>query len=90
MYATLVRTRHPGGVTDADVRVLREQAVPLLRAQPGFVAGYWTDTRGNESLAFFVFEDQSAASAAAPAPGTDAGDGVTIEHVEVREILASA
>jgi hypothetical protein len=54
------------------------------------VAGYWTETRGNESLAFFVFEDQSSAKAAAPAPGTDAGEGVTIEHVEVRRILVSA
>ena len=90
MYATLVRAKHSNGMTDADVRILREQAAPLLRAQPGFVAGYWTETLENESLAFFVFEDQSAAEAAAPAPGTDAGEGVTISHVEVREILASA
>ena len=56
-------------MTDADVRVLREQAVPLLRELPGFVAGYWTETRENESLALLSFKDQSVAEAAAPLQG---------------------
>jgi len=61
----------------------------MLRATPGFVAGYWTEPRDDKSFAFLVFEDEAAARAAAPAPGAAAGDRVTIEDVDFREIQAN-
>jgi hypothetical protein len=63
--------------------------VPTLRARPGFVAGYWTEPRNDQSFAFLVFDDEAAARAAAPAPGAAAGDRVTIEGVDFREIQAT-
>ena len=81
---------HAGDEADARARNLRERAVPTLRARPGFVAGYWTEPRDDKSFAFLVFEDEAAARAAAPAPGAAAGDHVTIEGVDFREIQANA
>jgi hypothetical protein len=36
-----------------------------------------------------VFEDEAAAKASAPPAGSDMGNGVTIESVEFRAVLAN-
>ena len=90
MHAALVRANVPGGVTDARLKQLREQVIPTVSSAPGFVAGYWTEVVDDKGFAFVVFEDEASARAAAPPPGTDMGEGVTIEYVEFREIRGNA
>jgi hypothetical protein len=90
MYAALVRANIQGGVTDAQLKNLREQVIPTVSSAPGFVAGYWTEVVDDKGFAFVVFNDEPSAKAAAPLSGADIGEGVTIEYVEFREILGNA
>ena len=72
---------------------LLEQVVPAVSQAPGFVAGYWTRSEDNKGLGMVVFESEEAARAAAEriqSEGSPDPDAVTIESVEVREVVASA
>jgi hypothetical protein len=87
MHAVVVR------VTINDVesaeKVLREQTVPGVSQVPGFVAGYWTRS-GNGGLSMVVFDSEEAATAASERVPSFIPDAVTLEDVEVREVVAHA
>jgi len=72
-------------------QMLEEEVVPRVKQAPGFVTGYWTRSEGNHGLSMMVFESEDAANGAAQfiqsQPGSDA---VTIDNVEVREVVAHA
>ena len=85
-------------IHDADRtrEVLNSQVVPQISGAPGFKTGYWTwATTGGQlnGLSMIVFESEENARAAgdrvsaiaAAAPGD-----VTLDGVEVREVVASA
>jgi hypothetical protein len=78
---------------DRGHRYLTEQVVPRVSQAPGFVAGYWTRSAdGNSGLAMMVFESEDAARAVMQMMESQApqDDGVTIEGIEVREVVANA
>lgn len=90
MHAIVVSVSVSG---DADpqetVTHLREKVVPAVSQAPGFVAGYWVRLEGgDQGRATIVFDSEDAARSARdliqPAPG------VTIESVDVGEVLANA
>ncbi len=87
MHAVVVR------VTVSDVEkaqeALRSEVVPRVSQSPGFVAGYWTRS-GNGGLSMIVFESEDAARQAADRVREVAPAFVTVEDVEVREVVASA
>ncbi len=89
MHAVVVR------VTVRDVETaqtgLQEQVVPRVRQSPGFVAGYWTRSDG-QGLSMVVFESEEDARQAADQVKANMppGDAVTLDDVEVREVVASA
>ena len=72
-------------------KMLEEEVVPRVKQAPGFVAGYWTRSGDNAGMSMLVFESEDAANGAAEfiqsQPGSDA---VTLDKVEVREVVASA
>ena len=74
---------------DASLEELRNRVVPRVAEMPGFVAGYWT-RKGNSGLSIGVWESEDAASAAAEMVRSVAPLGVTVDSVEVREVVASA
>ena len=87
MYAVVVRVRI--SEEEAALAALRDQVVPQVSQAPGFVAGYWT-RKENTGLSMIVFESEDAAQAASERiPGT-VPEGVTLEDVEVREVVAHA
>jgi hypothetical protein len=90
MYAGVVRANVPGGVTDERLEDLKAKIAPMVSSAPGFVAGYWLDVVDDKGLAIVVFEDEASAKAAAPPAGSDMGNGVTIESVEFRAVIANA
>jgi hypothetical protein len=76
---------------DRDDQLLEEQVVPRASGAPGFVAGYWTRS-GDSGLSMVVYESEEAARAVAEQIQSMGlpDDAVTVEGVEVREVVASA
>jgi hypothetical protein len=72
--------------------VLREQLVPRVKQAPGLVNAYWLRSRDNGGMSVIVFQTEGAAQALArrieaEGPPTDA---VTLDSVEVLEVVAQA
>jgi len=94
MYALVVRvTIHSA---DRVQGTLKSQVVPQVSSAPGFKTGYWTwSTGGGElnGLSMIVFDSEENARAAGDrirAIADSAPDDVTLDGVEVREVVASA
>jgi hypothetical protein len=68
---------------------LREQVVPGVSQSPGFVAGYWT-RKDDSGLGMVIFESEDAAEAMRDRVPSMVPDVVTLENVEVREVVANA
>ena len=87
MHAVVVRVT----INDADAATsaLREQVVPEVSQAPGFVTGHWT-RKDNTGLSMVVFESEEAANAASERIQSSVPEPVTLEGVEVREVVAHA
>ena len=87
MHAVVVKVT----INDAETAetVLREQTVPGVSQAPGFVAGHWT-RKGDPGLSMVVFESEEAANSASERIRANTPDGVTVDDVEVREVVAHA
>ena len=53
------------------------------------MAGYWTRSDGADGLSMVVFESEDAARAAAELVPQMVSESVTLENVEVREVVAN-
>jgi heme-degrading monooxygenase HmoA len=72
---------------------LQEQVVPRASGAPGFVAGYWTRSAdGSDGLSMVVFDSEDSANAATEMirAGAAQNEGVELQDVEVREVVANA
>ncbi|MFL5959764.1 MAG: hypothetical protein ACJ75G_05805 [Gaiellaceae bacterium] len=87
MHAVVVRVTIDD--PEGSETMLREQVVPRVSQAPGFVAGYWT-RKDNGGLSMSVWESEEAANTASETVRSMAPEGVTIDSVEVREVVASA
>jgi heme-degrading monooxygenase HmoA len=92
MHAVVVKVNI--GDPETAEQGLRDQVVPRASNAPGFVSGYWTRSDdGHNGLSMVVFEsEESARSAAEMIQGPQAmrPATVTLESVEVREVVANA
>ena len=92
MHAVVVRVNI--GDPETAESGLSERVVPRVSQAPGFVAGYWTRSDdGSNGLSMLVFDsEESARRAAEMIQGPEAmrPETVTLENVEVREVLANA
>ena len=91
MHAIVVRVT----VNDEEAgrRMLVEEVVPRASGAPGFVAGYWTrSSSDSKGLSMIVFETEDQANMAKQMieQGPPDPDAVTLEGVEVREVIESA
>jgi hypothetical protein len=68
---------------------LRDQIVPRVSQAPGFVHGYWT-WKDNTGLAMVVFESEADATPMSQQVPNMITPDVTLESVEVREVVAHA
>jgi heme-degrading monooxygenase HmoA len=72
---------------------LTEQVVPRVKQAPGFVAGYWTRSEdGDGGLSMMVFESEDAARGVLQMMESQApqDEGVKVEGIELREVVANA
>jgi hypothetical protein len=94
MHALVVRVKIHNA--DRTREVLNNQVVPQVSGAPGFKTGYWTWSSGGgelNGLSMIIFdseEDARAAGDRVSAIAADARDDVTLDGVEVREVVASA
>jgi hypothetical protein len=86
MHAVIVR------VTSDDFEGARDEVesrvIPRVKQAPGFVAGYWFAPVGNQAWSLLVFDSEEAARTAAER--LQPPQNVTVEHVDVREVVAHA
>jgi hypothetical protein len=94
MHALVVRVAIHNA--DRTREVLNGQVVPQISGAPGFKTGYWTWSTGDgdlNGLSMIIFESEEQARTAGDrikAVATAAPDDVTLNDIEVREVVASA
>lgn len=69
---------------------LREKVIPRLEDAPGFVSGQWIRLDERTGASMVTFETAEAAEGAAEGVGKDPPEGVTIDSIEVGEVVARA
>ena len=70
---------------------LRDEIVPRVKQAPGFVAGYWVRIAdGDKGRGTIVFESEDAARGAAEQINQEPGEFVTLDSVDVGEVVESA
>jgi hypothetical protein len=74
---------------EAGLSELREVVVPRVSQAPGFVTGHWT-RKGNSGMSMMIFESEDAANAIPEQVRSSVPEGVTLEDIEVREVVANA
>lgn len=68
---------------------LRDKVIPRVSQAPGFVTGYWT-RRDDTGMSMIIFESEEAATGASEMIPATVPDTVTLEDVEVREVVGHA
>jgi hypothetical protein len=68
---------------------LKENVVPGVSQAPGFVAGYWT-RKDDSGVGMVIFESEGAAETMKEMVPSMVPDVVTLEDVEVCEVVAHA
>jgi hypothetical protein len=78
-------------LTDVDTATtnLRERVAPAVSQLPGFVAAYFTRL-GDDGLSMVVFDSEDNAKSASETVASRIPEGVSLEKVEVREVVASS
>jgi hypothetical protein len=64
--------------------------VPRVSAAPGFVAGYWVALPQDKGASIAVFDSEAAAQALVDQMAAGPAMAVTIDSVEVGEVIAQA
>ena len=77
---------------DRGREMLKDRIVPAVSQAPGFVAGYWTRSEDNQGMSLIAVESEDAARSLAEVIQSQVPqeDAVTLESVEVREVVANA
>jgi hypothetical protein len=87
MHAVVIRVNIKE--SEGALTALRDDVVPRVKQAPGFVAGYWT-RKDDTGLSMIVFESEDAANGAAEQIPQGMPEGVDLQGVEVREVVANA
>jgi hypothetical protein len=67
-----------------------KELVPRVSAAPGFVAGYWVALSQNKGTSVAVFDSEAAAQTLVDQMAAGPAMAVTIDSVEVGEVIAHA
>jgi hypothetical protein len=89
MHAVIVSVTINDG--EEATKDLRNEIVPRVKQAPGFVAGYWVRIEeGDQGRGTIVFESEDNARAAADQIQQAPGQAVTLDSVDVGEVVESA
>jgi hypothetical protein len=73
-------------------KILKEEGIPRISQAPGFVAAQWVRLDERTGTSMLTFESEDAARAAAEMLKTNppGGDAITINTVEIGEVVERA
>ena len=88
MHALVIRV----SINDREAAesTLNEQVVPTVSQAPGFVAGSWTNVGGDQGRAMIVFESADASQAVEQRIREAVTEAVSLDSIEVAEVIAHA
>jgi len=89
MHAVVVRVKlnDPNSARE----MVTSTVVPRVSSSPGFVSGHWTwDSAQSNGLSMVIFDSEANAQATADRVAEMITDAISLESVEVREVVASA
>jgi hypothetical protein len=88
MYGVIVRST----VQDVEEskKALMERLIPSFKQMPGFISGQWVAVGEHEGISMLTFESEEAARGAVDRSSTNVPPGVTIQSIEVGEVVARA
>ena len=88
MHAVIVRvTIHDQAAADS---FLTEQVVPRVSQAPEFITGHWVRLDGGHGVSLAVFESEEAAMVARDSGQFPPENVVTVDSIEVGEVIANA
>ncbi len=92
MHAVVVTVKIAAERFDESRKALREEVVPRVKKAPGLVKGFWTVRADkSEGTSIVVFDtQQNAENAAGMVRSSPPPPGVTLNTVEIREVVAEA
>ena len=90
MHAALVAVKIDPDQADASQAALESQVVPMVKAAPGFIAGYWMAPVNDTGYSIVVFDTEEHARATAPPEGASPAPGVTVVRSDFQEVIAHA
>jgi hypothetical protein len=89
MHAVLVSVSIPADRQDEARERLQSTVVPGVKQLPGAMAGYWLEPTDGRGYSTVVFDSEENAKAAAETVRDRAPEFVTVDHIELREVVAS-
>jgi len=91
MYATEVTVRIEPGREEEARQGLMERVLPEVKGTPGIIGGYWMAPEGTVGHSVVLWDTREHAEAVATQlqEGSRPVDPVTIEHIEVHEVIAT-
>lgn len=93
MHAMVVTVDIDPGRADEAVKSLHEITIPTAKSQEGFVRGVWiqsTDRSNGRGIVLFDTEEHARAAAALAEQGPPPGAPVTIQSIEMFEVMGEA
>jgi hypothetical protein len=90
MYAVVTKVSVALGRIDDAVGEVHAQVLPMLKSQAGHVVSYFSrNADGTNGMSISVFETKDQAVPAAATVGAPPESAVSVETIEVREVIAS-
>ncbi len=93
MYAMVVTVDTDAARADEAIELLRDFTIPMAKSQEGFVRGVWlrsSDKSKGRGVVLFDTEGHASATAALALQGPPPGAPVTVQSVEVFEVVGEA
>lgn len=89
MHVALVSVTIDPNEADSSSDTLTNEILPMIKAAPGFVAGYWLEPADGKGFSMVFFDTEEQARLTAPPVGSKPATGVTIDTIEFRAVAAN-
>jgi hypothetical protein len=90
MYAVVTKVSIASGRVDDAIGEVNSQVLPMIKSQAGHVVSYFSRSAdGTNGMSLSVFETKEQADASAAGVVSRPESAVSVENVEVREVIAS-